>query len=48
MSPHTIGSTYSDNSDICLRYGSIFWGVGILREKASFYCKRGLCKISEV
>jgi hypothetical protein len=26
MSPHTIGSTYSDNSDIYLRYGSILGG----------------------
>jgi len=50
MSPHNIGSTYFDNSDIYLIYGSILEGRGgeILREKASFYCKRGLCKISEV
>jgi hypothetical protein len=26
INPHTIGITYFENSDIHLRYGSIFWG----------------------
>jgi hypothetical protein len=43
MSPHTRGSTYFDNSDIYLRYGSIFGG-GDTEAKGIFLLQEGCAK----
>jgi len=44
MSPHTIGSTYFDNSDICLRYGSILGGCRYWGKRHLSIAKEGCAK----